>query len=163
MLELMRLMPRRVRMVSFTVGVLTFFTQVTLLIVHAVQSHEPASSSNLTAYLADYMWFVYREITPALPTTLVVTIGFIILTQISARFVVSGPSIHELPTWIRKHPLQTALNAGLLLALVLSLTVFRSSYLGGMLGGLCIGGLVFQAILPWMNWVTTWREADNGS
>ena len=161
MLELMRLMPRRVRMVSFTLGVQIFFTQVALLMFHAIQLHEPASSSNLTGYLTDYMWYVYREIAPALPMVLIVTIGFVVLAQILARFMVSGPYIRELPTWIRNHPLKTALNVALLLGLIVSLSMFRSSYLGGMLGGLCITGLVFQAIEPWINWVNTWRETDS--
>ena len=163
MLELMRLMPHRVRMVSFTLGVQVFFTQIALLTFHASKLHEPASSPNLTGYFADYMWYIYREVTPALPMVLIVTIGFIILAQILARFLVSGPYIHELPTWIRNHPLRTALNSVLLGGLIFSLLAFRSAYWGGVLAGVCFSGLAYQAVLPWINWVINWRGTDNSN
>lgn len=68
----------------------------------------------------------------------------------------SGPYVHELPKWIRKHPLKMALNIFLTLGLIVSLSVLRDYHLAGMLVGLCISGFVFQFLQPWMNWVYSW-------
>ena len=164
MLELMRLMPRRVRMISFTLGVQLFFTQIGIMMYRSIQMHEPESSiPNLTHLLADYMSDIYREITPALPMVIVITIGVVVLAQILARFLVSGPYVHELHKWVRKHPIKSAFNVILIVGLAVSLSVLRNSYLGGLLGGLCVSGFVYQVLQPWINWVYTWGESEQGA
>lgn len=152
MLELLRLMPPRVRAISTAFGVLILFVQICVLAIHTIRQYEPESP----AALGGYMLYTYSEMAPALPMVLVVTVGSVVLMQVSAAFVRSGPTILETPKWIRVHPVK----AGLIIVPMLGILVSWFVFSLGIVAGLLLSFLLGQVFGLWMDWVISWGRTE---
>ena len=144
MLELLKLYPIRAIGYSIAFATMFFFVQVVWLVYIAAGRYESTDASTMH----DLIWFVYKELPAALPMAAVFAVGLVVAAQIAGRFLLSGPTVRELPTWIRNHPIRTAFNIAIL-ALLLVGAIFSD----GTLMGVAIGVMIVRLCEPWADWI----------
>ena len=154
MLELLKLYPIRAIGYSIAFATMFFVVQVVLLIYIVAGRYESTDAS--TRY--DLIWFVYKELPAALPMAAVFAVGLVVAAQIAGRFVVSGPTVGELPTWIRIHPVRTAFNIA-----VPALLLVGAIFSVGSLVWFAVGAMVVRFCEPWADWIASVVERPSRS
>ena len=143
-LELLKLYPIRPIGYSIAFATMFFFAQVVWLVYIVAGRYESTDASTRH----DLIWFVYKELPAALPMAAVFAVGLVVAAQIAGRFVVSGPTVGKLPTWIRNHPVRTAFNIA-----VLALLLVGAIFSDGTLMGVAIGVMIVRFCEPWADWI----------
>ena len=154
MLELLRLYPIRAIGYSIAIATMFFFSQVLWLVYIVVDRYESTDSSTV----GDLIWIVYKELPTALPMAAVFAIGLMVVVQIASRFLLSGPTVGELPSWIRNHPIRTAFNIAIVVLLLIG-AIFSH----GTLIGIAIGVLIVRFCEPWADWIADLVEGRSRS
>lgn len=145
MLEIvLKLLPPRSAGYSIALGIWFFLAQVVFLTLLAVERYDGTTSSTLP----EYIWFVYKEVPSTLPMAAVFSIGSIVLMQVMARFAVSGPTIGELPNWIKENPIRAGFNVLLNVLLIVALVLHLWPLMWGVLGV-----MLSRMAGPWFDWV----------
>ena len=154
MLELLKLYPIRVIGYSIAFGTMFFFAQVVWLVYIVAGRYESTEASTRH----DHIWFVYKELPAALPMAAVFAVGLVVAFQIAGRFMLSGPTVGQLPTWIRNHPVRTAFSIA-----VAALLLVGAIFSHWSLVGVAIGVMIVRFCEPWADWIAGIVERPSGS
>ena len=133
-------------------GIWLFFAQVILLVFLAVYRYDSGPSPTA----ADYIWEIYKEVPRTLPMAIVFSVGGLVFAQIIGLFARSGPTLGELPAWLRKHPVRVAFNLSTVVVLAAALLI--GSWL---LLSFIIGVMLTRLAEPWFNWVADLVESPS--
>ena len=153
-LEVLRLYPTRTVGLSIAFGTMFFFAQVAYLVFNVADRYESSESSTGK----DLIWFVYKELPAALPMAAVFAVGAVVVAQAAARFIRSGPTVGELPNWIRNHPAGAAFNIAIVALLAVGAILSNAS-----LVGFALGAMITQFFAPWASWVADIVEKPSRS